>query len=109
MAIKILIIEYRENAELRAAVDLVQNYLACCGSQSFLDWDQNVYFNCNATGDERCGVPTSCCIMSQQLNNQCGFNVRQISQASRLANINQAGCITNFKELVISNLYAVGG
>ena len=92
-AILFFIEEYRENSDLRAAIDLVQTYLACCGSTSYQDWDINRYFNCSAPGIEACGVPSSCCIPIQQINSQCGYSVRNTQDSSRLSNIETIGCI----------------
>lgn len=35
----------------------------CCGVDSYLDWSQNVYFQCSDTNPslEACAVPFSCC------------------------------------------------
>ena len=92
-AILFFIEEYRENSDLRAAIDLVQSYLSCCGSTSYQDWDINRYFNCSAPGIEACGVPSSCCISSQRINSQCGYSVRNPQNSIRLSNIETIGCI----------------
>ena len=92
-AILFFIEEYRENSDLRAAIDLVQTSLACCGSTSYQDWNLNRYFNCSAPGIESCGVPSSCCIPIQQINSQCGYSVRNPQDSIRLSNIETIGCI----------------
>lgn len=40
----------------------------CCGGVTYTDWSQNVYFNCNKDNPsrERCSVPFSCCVISQE-------------------------------------------
>ena len=95
-AIQFLIQEYRENSDLRAAVDLVQNSLACCGGLSFQDWDLNRYFNCSAPGVEACGVPSSCCVQAEQINSQCGYAVRNPVDTTRISNIETTGCISRY-------------
>ena len=95
-AIRFLIQEYRENSDLRAAVDLVQISLACCGSSSFQDWELNRYFNCSAPGIEACGVPSSCCIQVEQINSQCGYSVRSPVDTTRLSNIEITGCLSRY-------------
>lgn len=43
-------------------IDWIQErWLQCCGIEGPRDWDKNVYFNCNSTAREACGVPFSCC------------------------------------------------
>lgn len=39
----------------------------CCGGVTYTDWSQNMYFNCNTDNPsrERCSVPFSCCLISQ--------------------------------------------
>lgn len=39
----------------------------CCGGVAYVDWSQNMYFNCSKDNPsrERCSVPFSCCIVSK--------------------------------------------
>lgn len=76
------IISYREDPDQQNLIDWIQErWLQCCGIEGARDWDKNVYFNCNSTAREACGVPFSCCKQPmEQLwirNTQCGYDVRK--------------------------------
>jgi len=56
-------------------IDWIQEkWLYCCGIEGPKDWDKNIYFNCNSSAREACGVPFSCCI---QQENQVRFMCKQ--------------------------------
>jgi hypothetical protein len=56
------IVSYREDPDQQNLIDWIQErWLQCCGIEGPRDWDKNVYFNCNSTAREACGVPFSCC------------------------------------------------
>ncbi|KAI6652642.1 hypothetical protein LOD99_4427 [Oopsacas minuta] len=102
-----LIENYRDDNDLRALIDLLQNGLSCCGINSFHDWENNRYFNCSAPGVEKCGVPNSCCKDELQLNSQCGYDVRSLS-SNRLDNIKLISCLQAFDLFLTSNQITLG-
>lgn len=86
------IISYREDPDQQNLIDWIQErWLQCCGIEGPRDWDKNVYFNCNSTAREACGVPFSCCKQPmQQLwirNTQCGYDVRKQEYVSIIQTI----------------------
>lgn len=78
--LKDTISKYRDDADLQNLIDWVQaDWLHCCGLKDYMDWDQNIYFNCSSPGVEKCGVPFSCCQPDPNfavVNLQCGFGIR---------------------------------
>ncbi|KAI6652641.1 Tetraspanin-33 [Oopsacas minuta] len=99
-AILNLIENYRTYSDLTVVVDLIQTSLVCCGGYFGTDdWENNVYFNCSSAAISRCGVPTSCCREDIRINSQCGYNVRNIMDTSRRANVNNIGCIQAIEDL----------
>ena len=66
------------------------------------------YFNCSAPGIEKCGVPNSCCKEELQINSQCGYNVRDPLDASRLDNINLTPCLQAFENFLVANQITLG-
>lgn len=46
----------------------VSRQFGCCGAVTYMDWSQNMYFNCTTENPsrERCSVPFSCCIITKQ-------------------------------------------
>ena len=51
-----------------------------------------------------CGVPTSCCKEEFRINSQCGYGVRSESESSRIANVNNVGCIVAIENLFNNEL-----
>ncbi|XP_006812898.1 tetraspanin-33-like, partial [Saccoglossus kowalevskii] len=90
--------------------------LKCCGgADGFIDWNNNIYFNCseNNPSRERCGVPYSCCRPvddgSLIINTQCGYDTTDKSSAEVSDRIYTVGCISQLVKFVNSNLYLIGG
>ncbi|XP_072050563.1 tetraspanin-5-like [Amphiura filiformis] len=117
---------YRENPDFQDLVDTIQSEVQCCGVNSYNDWEENIYFNCeqetvgdrNRANPEACGVPFSCCKFNQSdpspvINTQCGYNVRDenFDAAEREERIYTVGCVTEFQSWLIArfNLYVLAG
>lgn len=105
------IVSYREDPDQQNLIDWIQErWLQCCGIEGPRDWDKNVYFNCNSTAREACGVPFSCC-KQQSLwirNTQCGYDVRKSEynlDASKV--IYDHGCLSSAEEWLERNLVVV--
>ena len=106
------IVGYRDNDDLRGAIDLMQTLLVCCGSSSPLDWQLNRYFNCSAPGVEACGVPSSCCRPELRINTQCGYSVLGTDSDSTTrfsTNIQPTGCVSAMFNLIEGNQYILYG
>ncbi|XP_077090585.1 tetraspanin-33 isoform X4 [Siphateles boraxobius] len=58
---------YRDDLDLQNLIDYGQKQFNCCGGVSYMDWSQNMYFNCSKENPsrERCSVPFSCCLLSK--------------------------------------------
>ena len=64
-----LIKSYRDDLDFQNLIDLVQQEFECCGinNRGYLNWADNEYFNCNSPSVEKCGVPFSCCLKSNNV------------------------------------------
>ncbi|TSK13362.1 Tetraspanin-33 [Bagarius yarrelli] len=87
---------------------------ACCGGISFMDWSQNIYFNCTEENPsiERCAVPFSCCLMSKDeavINTMCGHGMQKLEMLKANTFINTSGCIDKLVNWIHSNLFLLGG
>uniref|UniRef100_A0A8C2PVE1 Tetraspanin n=1 Tax=Cyprinus carpio TaxID=7962 RepID=A0A8C2PVE1_CYPCA len=82
---------------LRENMCLLQIFSACCGADTYRDWEINVYFNCSAPGVQACGVPPSCCIDPLEngtvWNTQCGVGAQQLDEFSAQSVIFLGGCL----------------
>lgn len=105
-AVDHMIKRYRDDPDLQNMIDYIQNELKCCGSASYKDWENNVYFNCSSPSVERCGVPFSCCI-SDQINSQCGFGAIKKTQAEAEKVIFVKGCVVAAEEWLKTNLIMI--
>lgn len=107
--VKNMIINYREDLDLQNLIDWVQqDWLHCCGVNSYADWELNRYFNCSSQGSiEACGVPFSCCKPTTDLikNHHCGFGM--INNADRENKIYTEGCISLGEKWLETNLIPV--
>ncbi|XP_062603779.1 tetraspanin-5-like [Saccostrea cucullata] len=107
--VKTMIINYREDLDLQNLIDWVQqDWLKCCGVNSYADWELNRYFNCSSKGSiEACGVPFSCCKPTNDVikNRHCGFGM--ISNADRETKIYTEGCIPSGEKWLGTNLIPV--
>lgn len=105
---------YRDDIDLQNLIDYGQKQFNCCGGISYMDWSQNMYFNCSEENPsrERCSVPFSCCLLSKEetvINTMCGHGVQQLEYLAASAFINTNGCIDKVVNWVHSNLFLLGG
>jgi len=122
---------YREDSDLRDAVNVAQRTFQCCGVKNFTDWQQNEYFKCCNEGIESCGVPYSCCNLTLQVNLFCGVKIMDVEEKTmektcelqspyvpmdKLRDgyggghiIIQTGCLSAMESWFNTNLYYIGG
>ncbi|XP_077090584.1 tetraspanin-33 isoform X3 [Siphateles boraxobius] len=105
---------YRDDLDLQNLIDYGQKQFNCCGGVSYMDWSQNMYFNCSKENPsrERCSVPFSCCLLSKVetvINTMCGHRMQELEYVSAGAFINTNGCIDNVVNWIHSNLFLLGG
>ncbi|KAK7149707.1 hypothetical protein R3I94_009116 [Phoxinus phoxinus] len=105
---------YRDDIDLQNLIDYGQKQFNCCGGISYMDWSQNMYFNCSNENPsrERCSVPFSCCLLSKEesvINTMCGHGMQDKKYVDAGAFINTNGCIDNVVNWIHSNLFLLGG
>jgi len=119
---------YRDDSDLRDAVNVAQRTFKCCGIRNFTDWQENVYFKCCNEGIESCGVPYSCCKLDLQVNLFCGVKVMDYkteeyctdtnkyvpmnhlkAEVSENEQIYETGCLVTMEQWFNTNLYYIGG
>ncbi|KAG1953028.1 tetraspanin-33 [Pimephales promelas] len=105
---------YRDDLDLQNLIDYGQKQFNCCGGISYMDWGQNLYFNCSQENPsrERCSVPFSCCLISKEesvINTMCGHEMQNKKYVDAGAVIHTNGCIDNVVNWIHSNLFLLGG
>lgn len=120
---------YRDDSDLRDAVNVAQRTFSCCGVRNFTDWQENAYFKCCNEGIESCGVPYSCCNLDLQVNLFCGVKIMDYEETeyckddkplyvptSHLKDdygngevIYDTGCLITMENWFNHNLYYIGG
>ncbi|XP_062851405.1 tetraspanin-33 [Trichomycterus rosablanca] len=108
------IVHYRNDLDLQNLIDFGQKEFTCCGGVSFMDWSNNMYFNCSDENPshERCSVPFSCCVVSKEerlINTMCGYNMQKSDPMKASSVINTNGCIDTLVNWLHSNLFLLGG
>lgn len=105
---------YRDDLDLQNLIDYGQTEFNCCGGVSYMDWSQNIYFNCSEENPshERCSVPYSCCLLAKNetvINTMCGHGMQKKDYLSAGEFINTNGCIDKVVNWIHSNLFLLGG
>ncbi|XP_051546967.1 tetraspanin-33 [Myxocyprinus asiaticus] len=105
---------YRDDLDLQNLIDFGQTQFNCCGGISYMDWSQNMYFNCSKENPsrERCTVPFSCCLLSKEeavINTMCGQGMQELEYLAASAFIHTDGCIDKVVNWIHSNLFLLGG
>nr|XP_055047446.1 tetraspanin-33 [Misgurnus anguillicaudatus] len=105
---------YRDDLDLQNLIDYGQTEFNCCGGISYMDWSQNIYFNCSEENPshERCSVPYSCCLFAENetvINTMCGHGMQKKDYLTASAFINTNGCIDKVVNWIHSNLFLLGG
>ncbi|KAI7791769.1 tetraspanin-33 [Triplophysa rosa] len=105
---------YRDDLDLQNLIDYGQKQFNCCGGISYMDWSQNMYFNCSKENPskERCSVPYSCCLLAKDegiINTMCGQGMQGFNYQEAGAFINTNGCIDKVVNWIHSNLFLLGG
>lgn len=105
---------YRDDLDLQNLIDFTQKEFACCGGVSYMEWSENMYFNCTEENPsrERCAVPFSCCLISKDealINSMCGHGMQKLEMMRASAFINTSGCIDKLVNWIHSNLFLLGG
>ncbi|XP_030576189.1 tetraspanin-33 isoform X2 [Archocentrus centrarchus] len=107
------IIHYRDDIDLQNLIDFGQKEFDCCGAMTFVDWSQNMYFNCSEDNPsrERCSVPFSCCITTNEtvINTMCGQGMQKLEYTDAGIHIHTNGCIDKIVDWIHSNLFLLGG
>lgn len=107
------IIHYRDDIDLQNLIDFGQKEFDCCGAMTFVDWSQNMYFNCSEDNPsrERCSVPFSCCITTNEtvINTMCGQGMQKLEYTDAGNHIHTNGCIDKIVDWIHSNLFLLGG
>ena len=106
---------YRDDANMQNLLDFLQQQFHCCGVtvNGFLDWSDNMYFNCSPTNPsvERCSVPWSCCVDPDKKpirDLTCGRGVQELTAIEASERIHTDGCVGAVTQAVNENGHIVG-
>ncbi|XP_014915013.1 tetraspanin-15 [Poecilia latipinna] len=86
---------YYDDLDFKNILDFVQKKFQCCGGEDFKDWEVNVYHKCSGRGPLACGVPYTCCIMTQPnevVNTLCGHHILNETRQDAMKVIHVRGC-----------------
>ncbi|XP_027899510.1 tetraspanin-33 [Xiphophorus couchianus] len=108
------VVHYRDDVDLQNLIDFGQEEFGCCGAATYLDWSNNIYFDCNQSNPsrERCSVPFSCCIRSRNesvVNTMCGQGMQEREFGEAGKKIHTNGCIDVLVDFIHSNMFILGG
>ncbi|XP_069511241.1 tetraspanin-10 [Ambystoma mexicanum] len=111
-AMRLAIVRYQDDVDMKFIIDEIQLGLECCGEESYRDWKLNLYFNCSSPGANACGVPFSCCIDPLQngtvANSQCGFGALRAEEMAAQNFVYLGGCVPQLVRWVSSNTGLLG-
>ncbi|KAI0988512.1 hypothetical protein GJ496_005913 [Pomphorhynchus laevis] len=108
------IVSYRFDPDLTNIIDWLQNDLGkCCGVESPMDWQNNIYFNCSSQVEytdikqvykppDACSVPWSCCSNGKN-NTFCGRGFLKL-----YSNTVTSGSEDNKQDKKFENIYTRG-
>ncbi|XP_052782373.1 tetraspanin-15-like [Mya arenaria] len=84
---------YHDDGMYRRSMDNLQAGFQCCGFDSYSDYEQNRQFDCGALGEQRCGVPWSCCknLSQNKFRVDCGYKVR-FNSSMPIGKVHTVGC-----------------
>ncbi|XP_072164746.1 tetraspanin-14-like [Diadema setosum] len=102
------LVNYFNDPDSQFLMDNMQEGLQCCGIDSPMDWQFNIYFNCSSRARSRCGVPFSCCTPDQAdpigvENRQCGYGVLAQPAENWYLNIYTTGCAQALPDWFLTN------
>ncbi|KAI5093906.1 tetraspanin-33 isoform 1 [Silurus meridionalis] len=105
---------YRDDLDLQNLIDFGQKEFDCCGGVSFMDWSENIYFNCTKENpsQESCAVPFSCCLISKDealINTMCGYGMQKLEMIEASTFIHTNGCVDILVNWIHTNLFLLGG
>ncbi|XP_019397845.1 PREDICTED: tetraspanin-10 [Crocodylus porosus] len=106
------VLRYQDDLDLQFLMDEIQTGLQCCGVESYLDWETNLYFNCSSPGVQACGVPASCCLEplgnGTIANSQCGFGALGLVASVAAGTISLGGCLPQVTRWLNSHVGVIG-
>lgn len=112
------IVQYYDDPDKASIIDQLQSELiGCCGVEDPTDWEANPYFNCSSEAAQRCSVPYSCCVLTENevVNVQCGYRALDAQGTNYYLNpnainpIHTTGCKRAVEALFNDNLDVILG
>ncbi|XP_017159333.1 tetraspanin-15 [Poecilia reticulata] len=97
---------YYDDLDFKNILDFVQKKFKCCGGEDFTDWKVNIYHKCPGRGPLACGVPYTCCIMTQPnevVNTLCGHHILNETRQDAMKVIHVRGCTHAFMHWMQDN------